>query len=85
MKKNPQVYGLQHWDPEVDRELVSHRRELCIECARTLAKNGMISFDENTGALAPKRLGRIAASYYLKHESVNVFSQVCKFSAVLTF
>ena len=77
MKKNPQVYGLQEWDPELDPELLSHRRELCISAARTLSKSGMIAFDESTGSLSPKNFGRIGASYYLKHASMEVFCQVC--------
>ncbi len=75
MRKNPQAYGLQTWDPTVDPYLGQYRRELCVVAARQLARSQMIVFDESNGFLIPKDLGRVAASYYIRKESIDVFNE----------
>jgi replicative superfamily II helicase len=75
MQRNPLVYGLQSWNNSLDPNLVQHRRELCISAARKLAANQMIAFDETTGYFTPKDTGRIASSYYLRLDSVEVFNK----------
>jgi replicative superfamily II helicase len=43
--------------------------------AKALTKNQMLVFDESNGFFTPTDLGRIAANYYLRSDSVEVFNQ----------
>jgi replicative superfamily II helicase len=38
----------------------------------------MIIFDENTGYLIPKDLGRISSNFYIKHNSIEIFNTMMK-------
>jgi antiviral helicase SLH1 len=58
--------------------LGNKRNELAIIAARRLADLQMIAFDTRNGSLATKDLGRIAAKYYIKHSSVEIFNQEMK-------
>jgi antiviral helicase SLH1 len=58
-----------------DPHLVSQRHELVTHAARELAKLGMITFDQSRGSLSPTDLGRIAAKYYIRHASIEVFRE----------
>jgi replicative superfamily II helicase len=78
MKKNPLVYGMDHNVPAEDPLLGAKRRELIILAARKLAKNQMIIFDEATGYLTAKDLGRISSNFYIKHTSVEIFNTIMK-------
>jgi replicative superfamily II helicase len=75
MLKNPSVYGLQTWNPALDPSLVQHRRELITIAARKLAKAQMIVFNEETGFFTPKDLGRTAAGFYLRKDTVDVMNE----------
>ncbi|KAH8550562.1 Sec63 Brl domain-containing protein [Umbelopsis sp. PMI_123] len=78
MKKNPLVYGMDHSEPAEDPLLGAKRRELVVMAARKLAKNQMIIFDEATGYLTAKDLGRIASNFYIKHTSIEIFNVIMK-------
>lgn len=75
MQKNPSVYGLQTWDPALDPALVQHRRDLCSIAARKLAKSQMIVFNEQTGFFVAKDMGRTAAAFYLRKDTVDVLNE----------
>ncbi|KAJ1827712.1 activating signal cointegrator 1 complex subunit 3, partial [Coemansia sp. RSA 2599] len=78
MRKNPLAYGLSG-DEMLDDPLLGQRRsELIIAAARELNRLQMIVYDEATGYLAPKDLGRISASYYLRHESIEAFNKAMR-------
>ncbi|KAH8830852.1 Sec63-domain-containing protein [Flagelloscypha sp. PMI_526] len=75
MRRNPFVYGLLRDNVADDPHLVSQRHELVTHAARELAKLGMITFDQSRGTLSPTDLGRIAAKYYIRHASIEVFRE----------
>ncbi|KAI0234175.1 putative steryl acetyl hydrolase mug81 [Massospora cicadina] len=74
MRRNPMVYGVTWVEAEDDPLLGKKRRDLVVTAARTLQANQMIVFDEATGFLTPKDLGRIASNYYLSANSVDLIN-----------
>lgn len=77
-KKNPMAYGIS-WDEMIDDpSLAGRRRDLIIKAARRLASIQMIIFDERTGTLAPKDIGRIASNYYILSNSIEIFINTMK-------
>ncbi|KAL7665431.1 RNA helicase [[Candida] zeylanoides] len=73
MRKNPHAFGLAARDLENDPALVAKRHALVVEAARRLHSLQMVVYDERTGALVSKDLGRVASDFYLLHTSVEVF------------
>ncbi|KNE71806.1 hypothetical protein AMAG_16111 [Allomyces macrogynus ATCC 38327] len=69
MRKNPVRYGIVTDD---DTSLVSKRRELIEDAAKTLFLTNMIVYDPHTGTLASKDVGRIASNYYIKYGTVEL-------------
>jgi replicative superfamily II helicase len=69
---------MDHTEPAEDPLLGAKRRELIVLAARKLAKNQMIVFDETTGYLVAKDLGRIASNFYIKHTSIEIFNAIMK-------
>ncbi|KAG0300672.1 hypothetical protein BGZ98_008986, partial [Dissophora globulifera] len=78
MRKNPLVYGMAHTEPMEDPLLGKKRRDIIVAAAKNLHKAQMIIFDENTGYLTPKDLGRIASNYYVSYNSVNTYNSLMK-------
>lgn len=78
MKKNPMVYAMDHNEPIDDPLLGRKRHDIIVTAAQRLAKCQMIIFDENTGYLTPKDLGRIASNFYIKHTSIEIFNDFMK-------
>ncbi|KAJ1916792.1 activating signal cointegrator 1 complex subunit 3 [Mycoemilia scoparia] len=78
MRKNPLIYGLGYEQLADDPLLGERRRELIIGAARQLAQLQMITFDERSGQLATKDLGRIASWFYLRHDSVRIFNETMR-------
>lgn len=78
MKKNPMIYGMDNAEPQSDPLLGRKRHEIITLAGRKLAKCQMIIFDENTGYLLPKDLGRIASNFYIKHTSIEIFNTMMK-------
>ncbi|KAI7860666.1 Sec63 Brl domain-containing protein [Circinella umbellata] len=78
MKKNPMVYGMDHSEPVEDPLLGRKRHDIIVLAARRLAKCQMIIFDENTGYLTSKDLGRIASNFYIRHTSIEIFNDFMK-------
>ncbi|KAK9470510.1 Sec63-domain-containing protein [Dipodascopsis tothii] len=76
MRKNALAYGIEWSTLASDPLLGQRRRELVVNAARTLHTNQMIVFDERTGTLVPKDLGRIASDFYLLHTSVEIFNNM---------
>lgn len=70
--------GLTHDDPDNDPNLTEHRHGMVIRAARELAKVGMIQFDEMKSTFAITDIGRIAAKYYIRHASIEVFQMEFK-------
>ena len=59
-----------------DPELKDHRRKLIISAAKDLDKARMIRFAERTGTFHATDLGRTASNYYIKHNSIEVSSDL---------
>jgi replicative superfamily II helicase len=78
MKKNPFVYGLD-WQTIIDDPNLGKRRsELLISAARKLHNAQMVVFDERTGYLTSKDLGRIASNFYIDYNTVEVINAMMR-------
>jgi antiviral helicase SLH1 len=66
--------GMPHDELKDDPQLGNKRNELITQSARHLATAKMARYDEHTNAFVISDLGRIAAKYYLKHQTIDVFS-----------
>ena len=91
MRKNPMVYGenpttahmygsnlvigLTHEDPVNDPDLTERRHTMIKTAARKLAQAAMIRYDEGKDTFAITDIGRIAAKYYVRHASIEVFQK----------
>ncbi|CAK9780073.1 Sec63-domain-containing protein [Cutaneotrichosporon oleaginosum] len=78
MRREPFIYGMSHDEPRDDPQLGNKRSELVTQAARQLAVAKMIRFDELTNGFTITDLGRIAARYYLRHQTVEVFNKEFK-------
>ena len=58
-----------------DPTLGAKRNSLITAAAYQLADDRMIAFARGTGSLVITDLGRIAAKYYIRHKSVEIFIQ----------
>ncbi|OJT11666.1 Antiviral helicase SLH1 [Trametes pubescens] len=75
MRKNPFTYGLA-WDEVADDPyLGAKRNQLITSAALQLAEARMLAFDRQTGSLVVTDLGRIAAKYYIRHKSIEIFNE----------
>lgn len=76
MRQNPFAYGIEWSELQEDPLLHNRRHSMIISAARRLHELQMIIFDENSGALNSKGLGRIASDFYLLNNSVEIFNQM---------
>ncbi|KAI0774394.1 Sec63-domain-containing protein [Fomes fomentarius] len=74
MRKNPLQYGMGWEEAADDPQLGAKRSQLITSAALQLAEARMIAFDRNTGSLVITDLGRIAAKYYIRHKSIEIFN-----------
>jgi antiviral helicase SLH1 len=58
-----------------DPRLVMARTKLIEQAAQKLADCRMIAFNRQTGMLNITDLGRIAAKYYIRHTSIEIFNK----------
>ncbi len=65
---------MSHDEPKDDPQLGNKRNELIVQAARQLAAAKMIRFDEISNSFVISDLGRIAAKYYLRHQTMEIFS-----------
>ena len=61
-----------------DPSLSNKRGELVTAAAQKLANARMIAFDRTTGGFTITDLGRIAAKYYIRHASIEIFNKEFK-------
>lgn len=64
-----------HEEPVDDPRLRNKRHQLVTTAARKLADARMVTFNESTGSLVITDLGRIAAKYYIRAQSMEIFNQ----------
>ncbi|KAF5363477.1 hypothetical protein D9756_000504 [Leucocoprinus leucothites] len=75
MRKNPSIYGIAREDVIDDPQLVGKRRELIGLAIKQLTEAKMVVKDHRTDGYTATELGRIAAKYYLRHTSVEIFNK----------
>ncbi|KAG6378847.1 Sec63-domain-containing protein [Boletus reticuloceps] len=73
MRKNPTQYGIPRETLEEDSYLLQQRAELIKLAASRLANLTMIDFDVDGNTFTIRDVGRIAAKYYIRHQSIEVF------------
>ncbi|KAJ7368153.1 Sec63 Brl domain-containing protein [Mycena albidolilacea] len=75
MRKNPFIYGISRDATGDDPQLGNKRNDLITAAASKLADAGMIIFDLLSGDLTITDLGRIAAKYYIRSASIEIFNK----------
>lgn len=80
MLRNPELYGVP--DPVAtlknDPSLVGRRHDLVHAAATLLQRSNMIRYDKLSGTLQSTALGKIASHYYIRHQSMQVYSENLK-------
>jgi antiviral helicase SLH1 len=69
------VLGLTRDDVAADPHLGSKRHRLITEAGIKLAQARMINFDERSEKFTITDLGRIAARYYIRYATIDIFNQ----------
>lgn len=67
--------GLSRDEPLEDPHLGSKRAQLVIMAAQKLADTSMIAFDHGSGTFTITDLGRIAAKFYIRYASIEIFNK----------
>ncbi|KXN86403.1 Putative helicase mug81 [Leucoagaricus sp. SymC.cos] len=75
MRRNPFVYGISREDLLDDPQLGGKRQELINLTINQLVEAKMVVKDHRSDSFTPTELGRIAAKYYLRHASVEIFNK----------
>lgn len=70
-----QSVGIARETTSDDPQLGNKRHELITYAAQGLADVRMITFDRSTGTFTATDLGRIAAKYYIRHSSIEIFNK----------
>ncbi|KAI6047295.1 Sec63-domain-containing protein [Pisolithus marmoratus] len=73
MEKNPSQYGLSPQTVTNSPALVEKRQRDIKNAANQLAQLKMIDFDADAETFATKDIGQIAAKYYIRHQSIEVW------------
>ncbi|GAA6006189.1 hypothetical protein JCM10207_000556 [Rhodosporidiobolus poonsookiae] len=76
MRKNPLVYGMTAAEVEQDPLLGSKRHALINNAAKRLVETQMLKYDTDLGTLTSTDLGRIAARYYIRDKSIEIFNKL---------
>jgi antiviral helicase SLH1 len=72
------VYGLTVQDVENDPSLGQERHKLMVHTAVTLSRYEMVSFDQDTASLSSTELGTIAAKFFLRAQTIEIFNELFK-------
>ncbi|KAI0049650.1 Sec63-domain-containing protein [Auriscalpium vulgare] len=78
MRKNPFFYGMPRDEPSNDPSLSGKRNHLVTQAAKLLSQAHMIDFNMQSGAFAIKDLGRLAAKYYIRYKSIEIYNKEFK-------
>lgn len=74
MQRSPMNYGIEWAEISNDPQLVQRRTKLITDAARELQTSQMIIFNETTGDLRAKDVGRIASQFYVQQSSIEIFN-----------
>jgi len=72
----PALYGTAY-DPQ-DPTYLSYRLQLVHAAAVQLARSHLVKYERATGSLQATALGKISSHYYIKHQSMQVYSDNLK-------
>ncbi|KAF8914047.1 Sec63 Brl domain-containing protein [Gymnopilus junonius] len=75
MRMNPYIYGIARGTVQDDPQLREKRSELIRIASERLTSTKMITLNLQNGDLQVTDLGRIAAKYYIRHASVEIFNK----------
>lgn len=78
MLGNPSLYGIPADELQADPSLERRRAELVHAAASRLHQSGSLLYDVRAGTMLSTELGRIAADYYISHESMSMYSERMK-------
>lgn len=78
MQKNPLTYGMSREEVANDPSLIAKRNYLANWAATKLSDARMIAFNQHKGTFTITDLGRIAAKYYIRHATIEVFNKEMK-------
>ena len=73
-----EVYGIKYQELREDTTLISKRRAVINDAARSLDKARMIRYDEGNGIMSSVDLGRTASHYYIKYDTVETFNELMR-------
>lgn len=76
MLRNPDLYGVEV--SKTDPTLVKRRHDLVNAAASLLSRSNMIKYDKVSGSLQSTALGKIASHYYIRYQSMQVYSENLK-------
>jgi pre-mRNA-splicing helicase BRR2 len=75
MLRNPTLYGISVDEREADESLERRRLELIHASFGLLHEAGLVRYDRRTGQVQGTDLGRVAADFYIGHETMSVYAQ----------
>ena len=78
MLRNPSLYGASEADREGDPLLEQRRIDLVHTAATLLDKTQLVRYERKSGQLQATDLGRVAAYYYVTHQTVSVYNEHLK-------
>ena len=76
LRQAPQLYNVAI--TAADPTLIQFRTDLVHSAAVLLDKAGLIRYERSTGVLLPTSLGKVAACYYLKPDSIAIYNEHLK-------
>lgn len=76
LRQAPQLYNVTL--TASDPTLLQFRTDLLHSAAVVLDKAGLIRYEKSTGVLLPTSLGKVAACYYLKPDSIAIYNEHLK-------
>ncbi|KAJ1627390.1 Sec63 Brl domain-containing protein [Pavlovales sp. CCMP2436] len=78
MLKNPSLYGISAEEAAGDELLEARRNDLIHSAATVLDRAGLVRYVRKTGAIQSTDLGRVAAHYYVSHETISLYNEYLK-------
>ena len=78
MLKSPSLYGAAESELAGDPLLKQRRIDLVHSAATILDKCALIKYERKSGQFQPTDLGRVAAYYYVSHQTVAVYNEYLK-------
>lgn len=81
MLKHPVLYGIPVDEHQLDPALQRRRAELVHAAAKRLHGSGLVRYDSKSGSICGTDLGRVAADFYVGHETISLYVDHMKSTA----